>query len=160
MVLEAHADLNQLDFTSAILFKCTWLWPEPMAQVHYRYYALPVLPLTMYILKIFCRTVRWIFIKFDTEEVIMAPYACRCFSVRSAWGWSRAGNSRSWRDQSLQSRSPDVKAKATNRGHSSDVESCGKYLFLVQGKSKICNPFLYVIFTFRLIAVQFRTILC
>ena len=66
------------------------------------------------------------FTKLGRDEVLMVPYKCYCFLVRSPQGRIQGGAKIGHGDPLLQETSSDRKATATNGMHSSDVEACGK----------------------------------
>ena len=72
--------------------------------------------------------------KLGRDEVLMVPYKCCCFSARSAQGRIQ-GRAKIGQGGLLLQRtsSSDLKATATNRMHSNDLEACGMkccyYLF-------------------------------
>ena len=65
--------------------------------------------------------------KLGMDEVLEVPYKYCCFSARSVQGWIQGGAKIGHGGPLLQeTSSSDQKAKATNRMHSSDLETCGK----------------------------------
>ena len=65
--------------------------------------------------------------KLGMDEVLKVPYKCCCFSARSVQGRIQGGAKIGHGGPLLQeTSSSDRKAKATNRMHSSDLETCGK----------------------------------
>ena len=92
------------------------------------------------------------------DEVLMVPYKCCCFSARCIQG---GGGSL------LQRTSPsDLKATASNRMHSSDLESCGKKCcyFLFHSEVKFLTCFWTVILVyFNAISIDFyaqKSLIC
>ena len=80
-----------------------------------------------HIFDFFSRTTWWILMKLGRDEVLMVPYKCCCFSVRSAQGRIQGGAKICHGGPLLQeTSSSDQKATATNRMHSNDLEACGK----------------------------------
>ena len=66
-------------------------------------------------------------LKLGMDEVLKVPYKCCCFSARSVQGRIQGGAKIGHGDPLLQeTSSSDRKATATNRMHSSDLETCGK----------------------------------
>ena len=68
----------------------------------------------------------WIFMKFGRDKVFMVPYKCCCFSARPVQGRIQ-GRAKIGQGGPLLQRtsSSDLKATATNRIHSNDLEACG-----------------------------------
>ena len=65
--------------------------------------------------------------KLGMDEVLKVPYKCCCFSARSVQGRIQGGAKIGHGGPLLQeTSSSDGKATATNRMHSSDLETCGK----------------------------------
>ena len=65
--------------------------------------------------------------KLGMDEVLKVPYKCCCFSARSVQGRIQGGAKIDHGGPLLQETSSlDRKATATNRMHSSDLETCGK----------------------------------
>ena len=65
--------------------------------------------------------------KLGMDEVLKVPYKCCCFSARSVQGRIQGGAKIGQGGPLLQeTSSSDQKATATNRMHSSDLETCGK----------------------------------
>ena len=65
--------------------------------------------------------------KLGMDEVLKVPYKCCCFSARSIQGRIQGGAKIGHGGPLLQeTSSSDRKATATNRMHSSDLETCGK----------------------------------
>ena len=60
------------------------------------------------------------------DEVLKVPYKCCCFSARSIQGRIQGGAKIGHGGPLLQETSSDRKATATNRMHSSDLETCWK----------------------------------
>ena len=61
------------------------------------------------------------------DEVLMVPYKCCCFSVRSAQGRIQGGVKIGHGGPLIQETSSyDRKTTATNLMHSNDLEACGK----------------------------------
>ena len=72
------------------------------------------------------RTNLWIFTELGRDEVLMVPYKCCCFSVRSVQGRIQGGAKIGHGGPLLQrTSSSDRKATATNRMYSKDLEACG-----------------------------------
>ena len=67
--------------------------PEPKAQVSYFHSAPSVVrpSVNFYIFNFFSRTAWWILMKLGSDEVLMVPYKCCCFSARSAQGRIQGG---------------------------------------------------------------------
>ena len=65
--------------------------------------------------------------KLGRDEVLMVPYKCCCFSVRSAHGrikgWAKIGHGGLLLQETSSS---DRKATVTNQMDSNDLEACGK----------------------------------
>ena len=83
--------------------------------------------------------------KLGMDEVLKVPYKCCCFSARSVQGRIHGGAKIGHRGPLLQETSPsDRKATATNRMHSSDLETCGKKCcyFWFHSKVKFFDAFL------------------
>ena len=72
------------------------------------------------------RTNRWIFTKLGSDEVLIVPYKCCCFSARSVH-WQSQGGAKIVHGGPLFQRtsSSDQKATATNQMHSNDLQACG-----------------------------------
>ena len=65
--------------------------------------------------------------KLGMDEVLKVPCKCCCFSARSVQGPIQGGAKIGQGGALLQeTSSSDQKATATNRMHSSDLETCGK----------------------------------
>ena len=71
-------------------------------------------------------TAWWIFMKLGRDEVLMVPYKSFCFSARPVQGRIQ-GRAKIGQGGPLlqQTSSSDLKATATNRIHSNDLEACG-----------------------------------
>ena len=75
----------------------------------------------------FSRIAWLILMKLGRDEVLMVPYKCCCFSVRSAQGRIQGGAKIGHGGPLLQeTSSSDRKATATNRIAGNDLEACGK----------------------------------
>ena len=82
--------------------------------------------------------------KLGMDEVLKVPYKCCCFSARSVEGRIQGGAKIGHGGPLLQETSSSVrKATATNRMHSSDLETCGKKCcyFLFHSEVKFLTRF-------------------
>ena len=82
--------------------------------------------------------------KLGMDEVLKVPYKCCCFSARSVQGRIQGGAKIGHGGPLLQeTSSSDRKATATNRMHSSDLETCGKKCcyFLFHSEVKFLTRF-------------------
>ena len=78
------------------------------------------------IVSLYYRTALWMCTKLGTDEVLMVPYKCCCFSARSVRGRIQCGAKVGHGGSLLQRTSAsDWKPIATNRMHSNDLEACG-----------------------------------
>ena len=131
--------------------------PEPKTQVRYCHSALSFVvrpsssvrpSVNFHIFNFFSRTAWWVLMKFGRDEVLMVPYQCCCFWVRSAQGHIQGGAKLGHGGPLLQETSfSDRKATATNRMFSNDLEACGKkccYLWF-HSEFKIFDVFLNLV---------------
>ena len=96
--------------------------PEPKAQVSCCHSEPSVVrpsvrrpSVNFHIFNFFSRTAGWILMKIGRDKILMVPYKCCCFSVRSAQGWIQGGAKIGHRVPFLQEpSSSDWKATATN----------------------------------------------
>ena len=107
--------------------------------------------------------------KLGMDEVLKVPYKCCCFSARSVQGRIQGVAKIGHGGPLLQKTSTsDRKATATNRMHSSDLETCGKkcckLLFLVPFRSQIFDALLTSFWTlvkfalFNAISIDFYAV--
>ena len=111
------------------------------------------------------RTTGWIFMKLGRDEVLRVPYKCCCFLARPVQGRiqgrAKIGQQRGGGSPLLQRTSSwDLKATATNRIHSNDLEASGMkccYFFFSIPKSNFWRVFdVFLDFkSFCLILMQF-----
>ena len=111
------------------------------------------------------RTAWWIFMKLGRDEVLMVPYKCCCYSARPVQGWIQ-GRAKIGQGGPLLQRtsSSDLKATATNRIHSNDLEACGMKCcyFLFHSEVKFLTRFwrLFGLSHFALFKCNFYRFLC
>ena len=110
--------------------------PEPKAQVSYCHSTPSVVrrrpsSVNFHIFNFFSRNAWSILMKLGMHEVVIVPYKCCCFSVRSA-PWLIQGGTKICHGGLLlqETSSSDQKATATNRMHSNDIKAYGiKYCY-------------------------------
>ena len=104
----------------------------------------------------------------DEVHVLVVPYKCCCFSVRSAQGQIQDGAKIGHGGPLLQrTSSSDRKATATNRMHITDLEACGKKCcyFCFHSEVKFLTRFyvfldLVIFANFNAISKDFYAVMC